>query len=75
MHYHVVLDSNGRSQMATSDVTWSQKSTLVYTLNPELMRRSVITDVQITVVHILLVMINLEFAFILTIFDIFYVDF
>ena len=28
-----------------SDVTWSQKSTLVYTLNPELMHRSIITDV------------------------------
>ena len=29
----------------TNDVTWSQKSTLVYTLNPELMRRSIVTDV------------------------------
>ena len=30
----------------TSDVTWPQKSTMVYTLNPELMHRSIITYVQ-----------------------------
>ena len=29
----------------TSNVTWSQKSTLVYTLNPELMHRSIVTHV------------------------------
>ena len=31
----------------TSDVTWSQMSTLIYILNPELMYRSVLTDVLI----------------------------
>ena len=32
----------------TSDVPWSQKSTLVYTLNPELMHGSIITNVPST---------------------------
>ena len=40
------LVSNGqRWSFNTSDVTWSQKFTLVYTLNPELTHRSTITDV------------------------------
>ena len=39
--------SNGqRWTLEASDVTWSQKSTLVYTLNPVLMHRSMATDVQ-----------------------------
>ena len=62
----------GRFQMAngglfeTSDVTWSQKSTLVYTLNPELMHRSMLLMYRFA-----RVIIYLGFAFILTIFDIF----
>ena len=53
----------------TSDATWSQKSTLVYTLNPELMCRSIIT-------HVLMywfakVTIYSGLVFIVTIFDIF----
>ena len=49
-----------QSQMAnsglfeTSDDTWSQKSTLVYTLNPELMCIPMVTDVQICQSHNLL---------------------
>ena len=54
---HFRLDLNGRQPsrlvsngqwwtFETIDVTWSQKSTLVYTLNLELICRSVITDVQ-----------------------------
>ena len=31
---------------ACGHVTWSQKSTLVYTLSPGLMHKSIITDVQ-----------------------------
>ena len=34
-----------------SEVAWSQKSSLVYTLNPELMHRSIVTDVQICQSH------------------------
>ena len=49
------LVSNGQQwPFETSDVTWSQKSTLVCTLNPELMRGSIITDVQIYQGHNLL---------------------
>ena len=62
-------DSNGqRWTFETSDADWSQKSTLVYPLNPELMHRSIITDdwsVDMPVT------IYLRFTFILTIFDIF----
>ena len=37
--------SNGqRWALETIDATWSQKFTLVYTLNPELMCRSIVTD-------------------------------
>ena len=40
--------SNGQQwTFETSDVTWSQKSTLVNTFNSELMHRSIVTDVQI----------------------------
>ena len=53
----------------TSDVTWSQKSTLVNTLNPELMHRSIINDV--LMYRFAKVAIYLGFAFIVTIFDIF----
>ena len=49
----------------TSNVTWSQKSTL----NPELMCRSIIPDVQIY--RFAKVTIYLGFAFIVRIFDIF----
>ena len=68
-------DSNGRRPFRsrsngqwwtfeTSDVTWSQKSTIVYTLDPELMHTSIVTDV-------LDVQIYSEFPFIVTIYDIF----
>ena len=43
-----------------SDVTLSQNSTPVYTLNPELMCRSIITDVQMY--RFAKVTIDLEFA-------------
>ena len=52
-----------------SDDTWSQKSTLVYTLNSELMHGLIITNVQIH--RFAKVTIYLGFAFLLTIFDIF----
>ena len=40
------VGSNGQQwSFETSDVTWSQKSTLVYTLNPELMHGPIITNV------------------------------
>ena len=62
--------SNGQClTFETSGVTWSQKSTLVYTLNPELMHTSIITDVQMY--RFAKVTIYLGFTFILTIFDIF----
>ena len=35
----------------TGAVTWCQKPTLVYTLNPELIRRSIATYVQICQSH------------------------
>ena len=53
----------------TSDVIWSPKSTLVYTLNPELMCRSIVTDV--LMYRLTKVTIYLGFAFVVTIFDIF----
>ena len=61
---YVALDLNGqRSTFKTSDVTWSQKSTLVYTLNPELMHRFMVTDVQITKVAIYLLFTFIEMVF------------
>ena len=50
----------------TSDVIWSQESTLVYTLNPELIHRSTVIDVQMYEVTI-----YPGFAFIPTVFEIF----
>ena len=50
----------------TSDVAWSQMSMLVNTLNPELMHRSLITDVLMCGFTF-----YLGFEFIVTIFDIF----
>ena len=75
--YEVIADTLHWTQMAdghlitfgTSDVTWYQKSTLVCTLNPELMSRSIVTDVHVH--RFVKVTIYLGFAFILTIFDIF----
>ena len=44
---HLGWSQNGqRLTFETSDVTWPQRSTLVYTLNPELMHGSIVTDVQ-----------------------------
>ena len=52
---HLGPVSNGLTGiLRTSNVTWSQKSTLVYRINPELMCRSIVTDVQICQSHNLL---------------------
>ena len=66
---HLGLDLNCRwsfrlvLMVDTSDVTWSPQFTLVCTLNPELICRSIITDVQL-VCRFAKVTIYLEFAFV-----------
>ena len=41
-------DSNGqRLTFEASNVTWSLKFTLIFTLNPELMCRAIVTDAQL----------------------------
>ena len=49
---HLGLDLNTDGHLpglkwptVAKDITWPQKSILVYTINPELMRRSIVTDV------------------------------
>ena len=78
LHWTLMADdSNGRRPISIvqqwtfriSDVTWSQKPTLVYTLNPDLMHRYIIADVQMY--RFTKVTIYLGFAFVVTIFDIF----
>ena len=65
------LVSNGQQwTFETSDVTWSQKSTLVYTLNPELMCRTISIDV--LMYRFAKVTIYLGFTFIVTIFQVDY---
>ena len=52
-----------------SDVTWSQKSILVFTLNTELKHRSIVTNV--LMYRLAKVTIYSGFAFIVTFFEIF----
>ena len=59
------------TQMADGHLGWSQKSTLVYTLNLELMCRFIVTDGLILMYRFAKVTIYLRFAFIITVFDIF----
>ena len=67
---HLGPVSNGqRWTFETSYVTWSQKSTPLYTLNPDLIHRSIVTDV--LMYRFARFTISLEFAFMVTIFDIF----